>query len=254
MTILTAYVTLNFMKNFYEYTSPVSISSVDQNLNMRLDAIFNVMQDLTTFHSYDMGIDHDSLKSSSNAFFVLSKIKVLIKKLPYSNELVTFKTYPTEVGKIKFFREYQFSGQNGGLIYARSEWCTLDYDLKSLRQSSTIDYPKDIVHLPSNYDIARFSPILCDLSNDDFKYAYTVLSTDIDCNLHVNNVSYVKMAYNAFTPEEYADYDFKEIEINFISQAFYGDSVDVYKKEVDNKVFVFGKLKDKAIFKAVFTK
>ena len=241
------------MKNYYEITSSVNVSAVDHNMNMRLDAIFNVMQDLTTFHSLEMKVDKTSLQKSSNAFFVLSKFKLVIKKLPALYEKVVFNTYPTEVQKIKFFREYKFSGDKGALIYARSEWCTLDYDTKALRLTSTVKYPNDIVHLPSNVEIPPFAPILCELEEIDKKYSYAVLSTDIDCNLHVNNVSYIKMAYNAFSPEEYANLNVKEVDVNFISQCYYGEQVDVYKKQIENKIYVFGKKDGKVVFKVLFT-
>ena len=86
---------------------------------------------------------------------------------------------------------------------------------------------------------------------EDFCYSHKVLFVDIDSNQHTNNIAYVRMALNAFIPEEFDNIKLDEFEIYFLSQTFYGDSVDVYKKKTEYGYFIEGKKDGKTVFNCV---
>ncbi len=236
------------MKNYLQTTNLINISDVDFNYNLRFDHMLNYLQDVTTLHSYDLKIDRESLIASSNAFWVLTKIKLVFNKLPKWNEETTIKTYPTTITPIRFFREYQLNTKSGANVLGKSEWCVLDGDTKTIRRSNTIVYPTEMEHLPPNPDIPDFIKLRETVTDNDFCFDYTVMNADIDCNRHTNNVVYAKLMLNSFTPTEYDSLNLKGLEINYINQSFHGDTISVYKKCVGDGYYIEGKLQDKTIF------
>ena len=236
------------MKNYYQTKKQINVSDVDVNYNLKLDYILNYLQDVTTCHSYELGVDRENLVKSSNAFWVLTKMMVLFNRLPRWNEEVTIKTYPTTISPIRFFREYSITSDSGVSINGKSEWCVLDAQTQAIRRSNSINYPTEMEHLKPNPNIPDFSRLKEQVCSSDYIYTYKVMQTDIDCNEHTNNVVYLKMALNSFSLQEFKELSFKGIEINFLSQSYFGDEIDIFKKKVDDGYYIEGKIQDKTIF------
>lgn len=241
------------MKNTYNYNFTVPASYVDKNLKMRFDSILSLFQDMATFHSQEMGVNYEALLDSSNAFWVLSKISLQVNKFPLSNEKCEAETYPTDISGFRFLRELRLKGSEGADVVGHSEWCVLDATTMQLRRSNSIVYPFDMQRRTDNVGLdfikERFST-----TNEDYVYTYKVMLVDIDCNKHTNNVSYAKMAINSFDLQEFNTFNFTKLEIKFISQSYFGDEIKIYKKVLENKVYVEGKILDKQIFSLVFSK
>lgn len=241
------------MNNTYSIKKQVDSSMIDYNNVMRFDNALLEFQNLAIFHSQEMGVGFEDLKKSSNAFWVLTKVKLYTPKMPCLTENTTFTTYPTDISPLRFNREFTALGENGGKILGHSEWCVLDFDTKQLRRSNSIKYPTELVHRTDNVGLT-FNNARYDVSSEDFAYTYKVKLTDIDCNRHTNNVAYARMALNAFNLDEYDNYNFNTFEIRFIAQSYYASEIEIYKKVVDeNTVFVLGKSQDKNIFSVIFS-
>lgn len=241
------------MENNYKSISKIRYSEVDKNYEMRFDAILDAFQNLTTFHSYEMKIDKESLKSSSNGFFVITRMKFSFDNPLLLGEDAEFITYPEKVTTLRFYRGFEINGENGKRVKGYSEWCVLDCDTLMPRKSDTVAYPHDLPVFKYFEDpsFIRFNEIT---SEKDEVYRYAVKSTDIDGNGHTNNAAYSRMAVNAFSPDEFGAENFKGFEIDFISQTYYDDEIAVYKKKTNAGVYVEGKLNDKPVFKSLFKK
>ena len=66
------------MKNFLEIKHRVNFAEVDHKSNMRLDYVISNIQKVTGFHSSEMGVDGPTTAQKSNAYWVVSKIKLKI--------------------------------------------------------------------------------------------------------------------------------------------------------------------------------
>ena len=239
------------MKNFYEQNLTVTPSLCDPNERLGFDAILTIFQDVTTTHSNQMGLGHSDMIANSNAFWVLSKTKFkLTGEIKVYNEL-NAKTYPLKPSAIRFIRENVIKSKNG-YVEGVSEWCILDATSMAIRKINTVAYPT-FSHLEGKTGLT-FSRLNESVLDTDYAYTYQTTLTDIDANNHVNNVSYCRMALNAFTPKEWTEFNFNGFEINYISQTFYGYNIKIYKKVVENGVYIEGKYNDKTVFKTLFTK
>ena len=241
------------MENHFSQKRYVSSSIVDMNGNFRFDGVLGVFQDTATAHSAQMGVDHDRLVVSSNAFWVLSKVKFRIDGVFKTDDEIVADTWPLKPSAYRFIREHKIT-KDGGTVDGRSEWCVLDCEKLTVRKSSSIDYPHDMDCLEERASVSDFLRLNVAEEDCNYCYDYTTRLTDVDCNGHVNNLAYARMALNVFSPEEYPVYGFNAFEIHFVSQTYHGDTVKVYvKKDVDT-VYVEGRMDDKTVFKALFYK
>ena len=241
------------MNNTYQTEIKINSSMVDVNNKLRFDSILNIFQDLSTAHATEMGMGFHTLKENSNAFWVLSKIRFTLNNSVYQTEQATIKTWPLTPSAYRFIRDFKITSLSGEVL-GSSEWCILDWTTNRLRNFSTVKYPEGFNHLSDRSGAGDFLRVNETVNDSDYNHTHKALFTDIDCNGHVNNVAYAKMALNTFTPEEFENHNFKEFEIHFISQSYYGNEIKIYKKGVEKGVYVEGKLNDKTIFKTTFIK
>ena len=244
--------------NKYFLKQKITATQSDMKSLFRFDSILGAFQDATTAHSAIMGVDHDGLIASSNAFWVLSKIKFKISGSIKTGDEVTIQTWPKKPSAFRFIREYliekdgAFAGEDASVkIEGKSEWCVLDADTHMLRKLSSICYPK-FEHIEDSTGVSDFARLKIEVGEEDLAYTYKTALTDIDCNAHVNNLAYARMSLNAFSPEEFALKGFNAFELHFISQTFYGDEISIYKKTTESGVYVEGKKADLSVFKALF--
>lgn len=242
------------MKDTYVQKTVIPSSLVNYKEEMRFDTLLHMFQNIAIFHSKDLGVSFEEMLENSNAFWVLTKIKVYVEKMPKWNELATFSTYPTDILTYRFMREYLVEGEEGAKVYAHSEWCAIDAENGSIRRSNTIKYPFDLNRRTDNLPLSPFNRYYCDTSLTNKVFSYTIRLTDIDVNKHTNNVTYARLALNAFTIDEWESYDFKSFEIKFVNQSYYGDTVDVFKKVLeDNSVYICGFIGEKTIFSVLLS-
>lgn len=236
------------MNNSYKFDYTVKYSEVDSNFQLRLDSIVSHLEDATGFHSHEMGIDAQMLLESSNAFWVLTKMKLKIERLPQQNELIEIETWPTTVSAVRFNRDYAISSDGKRIIMGASEWCTLDYTDRKIRRTNSICYPRDMVHREDRSGAGEFLKIRESVCDTDYNHTYRSSFVDIDANKHTNNITYLRMILNCFSPEEFQSLKIDVLQINFISQTFYGDEIAAYKKKTDNGFYIEGRHGENCVF------
>ncbi|MBO7215075.1 MAG: hypothetical protein J6V66_06235 [Clostridia bacterium] len=241
------------MNNNLKVFSTVYASQCNDKQVLRTDAILNFFQDLATEHAIELKTDYHSLKSASNAFWVISKIKFKRVGQIRHHDAVTVSTWPIKPQSIRFMRDYNIKGENGE-IHGTSEWCVLDFNTMSLRRLDTISYPADMEHIETRAEVSPFNRFREEVLPEHYSYTYTAEYSDIDVNGHVNNVVYAKMALNTFTPCEFDEKDYNAFEIHFLSQCFLGNEIKIFKKQLGNAVYVEGRIEEKAVFKSLFYK
>ena len=241
------------MQNYYKTDYTVNYSDVDNNYNMRLDYIISSFQDITGVHSEQIGIDGPTLLKKSNAFWILTKFKLNINKLPKNTEKIELETWPTTVGGVRFNRDYAIYKDGEKIISGASEWCILDYDTKAIRRSSTVCYPIDMPHRADRSGAENYIKAKENVCEEDYILTYRSSFTDIDTNQHTNNIAYVRMALNTFSPDEFASFYINQFQISFISQTYFGSEIKLYRKKTDYGYFIEGKCDEKTVFNAIIT-
>lgn len=239
------------MNNDYKIEHKIKLSEVDENYHMRLDHVMTHFQNITGLHSFEMEIDGKTMQEKSNAFWVISKMKVKIHSMPQFEETVTIETWPTFAKGVRFGRDYTICNENQLLVSCSSEWCTLDCDTKRPRRVESVHYPHDMLHRQDRSNAGDFLQAKESVCDADYNHTHKVVLTDIDVNQHTNNIAYIRMALDCFSLEEFGDLHIDEMQISYITQSYYGDQVTLYKKQTDYGYYIEGLCDDKTIFRYV---
>ena len=215
-----------------EYTVPVSFC--DDKAQLSLTGIFNLFMDLATEHAFLLNIGNDSLKSK-NCFWVAAKSKIKIHRRPRMLENVKAVTWPEKPKNIRYNRYYVISDESGYIIEGKTEWTILDADSGRPRKSSDV-YPQELEHLTDTVCDTPFERISADFTQCEEIAVHKVESQDIDLSVHMNNVAYIRAMLCAFSTQEIAQMDIKEMEIAYRLQCFEGEVLSIRRRDAENGV------------------
>lgn len=238
------------MKNWHAEKLIVDDTNVDFSLTVPTTELMKLFEVATFKHSNIMGLDHVSMEKHSNAFWVVTKMKVIQCSPIETGDKINVTTWTRELGTARALRDCVI--KKGSSVKAKflAEWCCLDWNTRRLRRMNTIKYP-ELEMEKTKYIKTDFSNLREAVDSSNFVYTHVVRSTDIDVNNHTNNLKYNSIAFNAFSVDELKSFVVKEYEIYFVNESHEGDNIDIYKKKLKNHYYIEGKANDKTIFRAV---
>ncbi len=219
------------MKNWHSEKLVINDTNIDSSEKVPVFELLRMFQIATFNHSQEIELDHDTMLKKSNAFWVVTKMKLVLNKDILSQEKVSVTTWTHELGTVRALRDCVF--KSGNLVKAKgtAEWCCLDAETRRLRKLSSIVYPELKMEKTKN-NKTTFTNLREDVCEKDFVYKKRIMSTDIDLNNHTNNLIYNRIALDAFTVKELKQMQIKEYEIYFVNESSEGDEIDVFRKKV----------------------
>ncbi|MBR4998287.1 MAG: hypothetical protein IKY10_00250 [Clostridia bacterium] len=238
------------MKNWHTEKFETNDTDVGFDGTVAITELIKFFQIATFKHSHEMGLDHKSMVEISNAFWVITKMKLILKNRMVVKEKVSATTWTHELGAVRAVRDCVIKSGNSIKAKATSEWCCLDFETRKLRKLNSIHYPELKMEKVNNLQ-TKFANTKEDVDAKNFVYSKIVRASDIDLNNHTNNLKYNFMALDAFSIEELKALDIKEYEIYFVNESYEGDKIDVFKKKVKNYYYIEGKVEDKTIFRVI---
>lgn len=87
-------------------------------------------------------------------------------------------------------------------------------------------------------DIGPYSELPRQLDKGEKCYTHVVRYSDLDASLHLNNRIYVRLLMDAFDSKFYNTHDITDFEIQYFSQCFEGESVDIIKQQLGNEILM----------------
>jgi acyl-ACP thioesterase len=104
-----------------------------------------------------------------------------------------------------------------------------------------VDSMVDIVFDKNQYDV----------SDADFEFDRVIRYSDLDMNMHTNNVIYSRIIMDTFDTTYLSQNTLSEFQIDYINQSKEGDTISVSQKKVsDGFYYIIGNVADKCIFRA----
>jgi len=218
----------------YSMSSKVLASNVNIDNKLSISGIINLFQDIATYHAQEIGIDADTLREKSNAFWIVTKYKLKIKKAPRYLDGLTGVTWMMPRAKITVNRCFRFSDSDGNVcVEGISEWAILDLENRSIRRLSTTPYPDDDGYTPEPEPVSKYTNLSCPIREDEYIYSHKVMASDIDMSAHTNNSVYTLIMQNAFDCGFYKTHDITEFEIAYRHESVEGDTIKLYRHDND---------------------
>ena len=176
-------------------------SYFDLNNRLSLKAVLSIFQDVAFIHAEEIGVGYKTCLDK-NLYWVLSRVKLDIIRMPEINEVVLVETWPHEKGRIDFDRDMQILDENGNtLVKATSKWCVIDTVKRALQKADDVNYNgeciKDVL-----YD-GKFTKIILPKEEFSKSFDYTVRFSDLDHNGHMNNTNYANLVVSAVENKKY---------------------------------------------------
>jgi acyl-ACP thioesterase len=215
-----------------EYRVHVYETGPDGMLN--LYSLFNYMQDIASDHAIRLGFGRDDLMKD-NRFWVLSRIYAVISEWPKWEDSIILTTWPNGTDKLFALRNYEVRYPDGRHIASgTSSWLILDLTTKKVQRPdsvlSTYNFDLHSESSPIRY-ATKIDPAA---DNSIESQTFRIKVSDLDVNLHTNNVRYLKWVSDSY------DLDFvmknypQSAEINYLAESKYGEEI-LIKTSVDNE-------------------
>jgi acyl-ACP thioesterase len=207
---------------------------VDIKSKATLVALCQLLQESAWQHAEHLGLGFSHLKEK-NLIWVLARQLIRIDSYPKWGDTIEVHTWPTGKDRIFCYRDFRILGPGGSLAAeATTTWFVVD--LVSRKPQKTALYYH--FELPAEVEVVfphrlnKLEP----LDSEDFTKLMQVSYGDLDMHKHVNNVRYVEWLLNCLPVEFLSAHILREIEINYLSEASYGDEISVSygKKEKSN--------------------
>ena len=225
----------------YETKITLFDSYFDANDNLSPKSILSIFQDVAARHADDIGVGF-KIMVEKNLYWVLSRVKFDVLKMPKPTQTVIVQTWPHEKGRIDFDRDMKILSEDGEiLIIATSKWCVIDTQTRKLQRTENVSYIGEIC-LDKNYE-DRFDKITIPDTEPVLAFSYSVKFSDLDHNKHMNNTNYANLVLNAVSNKE-----IRHFEINFLNECLLGDTIDVATTSSTDGEFVLGKVQNKPVF------
>ncbi len=225
----------------YETKLTLFSSYFDANDNLSIKSILSIFQDVAANHAEDIGVGYLTMLNK-NLYWVLSRVKFDIIKMPEPNQTVIVETWPHKKGRIDFDRDMKILSEDGTvLITATSKWCVIDTVNRRLQKAENVNYIGEI-HPEINYT-EKFDKITLPESEQLFMFSHRVGFCDLDHNKHMNNTNYANLISNAITNKAITHF-----EINFINECLENDEISIFKTISNSGEYVVGKVQDKIVF------
>lgn len=214
-----------------EYRIHVYETGPDGKLN--LYSLFNYMQDIASDHAVKLGFGRDDLMRN-NHFWVLSRMYALINKWPLWEESIVVKTWPNGTDKLFALRNYEVSYPDGRHIASgTSSWLILDRTTKKVQRPDSIlshFYP----NLHSDISPVRYATKIDPASENAVESkVFSIKVSDLDVNLHTNNVRYLKWVSDTYKLDFIMENNPQSAEINYLAESKFDEEIMI-KTSVDD--------------------
>ena len=239
------------------YSGDVRISYYDLDMmgKLKLSALLRMVHIAADINAASLGIGYADL-SKLNMTFILHRIGFRFTGMPDYNEMVTIRTWPSEISRGTFLRRGDMADSNGEkLIEWASLWILFDLNERKILKPSKL--PVKIPELASLcVDVMPKKIALEDFAEPFSFHTHRVRYADTDTNIHMNNSIYGDLIGNAVfwsTDVKCNISDFKEVQINYLTEARFGVDIDILASKHENDIYIEGKSEMQRVFCAMLS-
>lgn len=221
-------------------TLPFNVSTFDVDFqnNLRIDAIFNFLQESAVQSANKLGWGYHHL-IKIRKIWNLSRIKLQLFRNAKLDDKIFVKTYPKGVDGVFALRDYiLFDDKNEIIGKAESGWIMISLD--NMRPTKTDELLKILTYAnPGNITFTAPEKIK-EPSEKKLIYKREIKYSDIDIYQHTNNTKYIQMIFDCYSTDELKNKELESLQINYIHQLKCGESVEIYRSENDGKIYFEG--------------
>ena len=229
----------------YKEKYRIGIEDVAHNSQATNKALLSIMEDIACAHSADVGYGVLEVETKHRAWVLLDwKIKVI--KRPVYGCIIDASTWSRKIDRLCAYRDFELKDEDGEILaIGSSRWILTDTERRR-----PVRLTEDIAALYESEDRAVFEDEISEpeyskeMSENAEEMIYNIQRRDIDINQHMHNLSYLDMAYEILPDNIYNNKVFNNIRIVYKKEILYGENVECYYEEQNNKHIITAKSQD----------
>jgi len=223
------------MRKIAEYEFEVQPLDVDFDDCIRLTQLIGYLLHTAGLNAHENGFGMQTLHEQGKAW-VASRLAVEISRYPKAHEPFKIETWIEDYGRVFTTRNFKITDAKGLRIGAGSSiWCMIDMIARKALDLSGADYTDFATGIPSLIERPVKIPALSGepISRHRVKYS------DLDFNRHTNSMKYIEWMTDLFPLELFQQRDILRIDINYVNEALFGETVDIYRQQVQSDGCLF---------------
>lgn len=215
----------------YQMESRVRFSETDHERKMSVGAIVDYFQDCSTFQTEDLGVGFSYLLPQ-NLTWILVYWQIVVEEYPVLGEKITVGTIPYEFKGFLGKRNFYLEKEGKRVVKADSLWTLMNMETmlpakisEEIAGAYSLEKKMDMEYLPRKIAV---------VGEEETGETFVIQNHHLDCNHHVNNGQYIKMALS-FLP---SDAEICQIRAEYKNQAHLGDIIYPYVYREESKSYV----------------
>ena len=225
------------MSRSAEYTFQVQHMDVGFRESIRFAKLGAYLLHTAGLNANENGFGIDVLHAEQRAW-VLSRFAVEMTQYPKSGDFFSVETWIQDFGRIFTTRNFCVRDASRNAIGGGSSiWCMIDMESrKAVDLRSKQEYEGFATGIPSPID----KPIKVIVPQAEPTSRHRIKYSDIDFNRHTNSMKYLEWMLDLFPMSVYQNQQVKRMDINYVNEAVFGDTVDISRINPDLDRYVFG--------------
>jgi len=227
----------------------VVCSETDEACLLKPASFLNYAQEIASASADLLGFGQIVLGPLNQAW-VLTRMRADFIDYPKWQDDLKLVSWHRGLDGLFFIRDFNLMDQEGRTrVKATSSWVILDLAERKIMKSDLPCNAETICDETVYSEAAEQKDTVCQRVRAprslEFEHCFqhVVRYSDIDKNGHTNNVQYTVWAMDCFDPKFLINNRLKTLEINFNKEAMPGETVDLFRAQVDEKTwYVEGKV------------
>ena len=209
-----------------EFTQQYQLTAGECNpeLEMPLPLLMTRIIEIATLHANSWGVGYAKLIEENQAW-VLSRVTIEMTRYPRVNEMYSVSTWIEDYNRHFSLRNMEFKAADGSTLgYARTVWVVINLATRESVDISSLSYIRENIS-ERQCPIAAQSRLR--LQQETRSVEHTFGYVECDLNRHVNTIRYLELMLNQFDLETYDTCQVQRMEIAFMKETRYGETVIV---------------------------
>ena len=193
----------------------------------------NILQLTAGFHAEMGGISFSDMQVHHQAW-VLSRMRVEIKRLPKWKDVVTVKTWINSLENSRSIRCLELYIGDKKIAGCETFWAVFN---TQTRRPENLVLPHEHFEKYPNDKATEIQFSKIDTSIDKtFVTEKTVLLSDLDIVNHANSVKYLEWCLDYIEPKLLLNQELESFEMNYLKEVSLGETIAIEKSNLNNPV------------------
>jgi medium-chain acyl-[acyl-carrier-protein] hydrolase len=201
------------------------------------------MQEAASNHAEHLGFGISWLIENNFAWF-LSRQLVAMDTYPKLGETIHVLTWPKGRDRLLWYRDFKILDSDDTAIgRAATAWLVIDLERRRPKRADTLPP----LHPPNDIEpvFPRRPGKVATSGEAALSHSVRVGYRDLDVNEHVNSARYIEWILDTFDAEFHKSRRLREMEVNYLAEALYGDELSAHCAGVDEQTFLHSLVRDR---------